>query len=264
MWKPISVLEGDFGCCFVSRVICYYKSEGVLGISRSAFTQRFAIALPFLSILQPGIICKENQSLWRCFSQSCWALNLVLSKLPGKILSLSILQTFHKDINCCKSAVAAGLHPACSIRTRAHTDTWQSHLQMGPHSLPSPSFTCTAPATEVLPVVTQRVTGKDRTVFQAFHFLCHLGTPTEGKGHMVPALPSLCCFQTQESLTVGIHPHCCYLDWNWWVLRIQEAVMVPFTILGGEEICWRNWQILRGEKKKFRKTISVKKPMFVC
>lgn len=145
------------------------------------------------------------------------------------------------------------------------TQTLGSHICKWDHTasphLPSPAL---HQPQRCCPVVTQRVTGKDRTVFQAFHFLCHLGTPTEGKGHMIPALPSLCCFQTQESLTVGIHPHCCYLDWNWWVLRIQEAVMVPFTILGGEEICWRNWQILRGEKKKVRKTISVKKPMFVC
>lgn len=264
MWKPISVLEGDFGCCFVSHVICYYKSEGVLGISRSAFTWRFSIALPFLSILQPGIICKENQSLWRCFHSLAGLWILSSASYRGRSSAWAFYKHFIKILTAanpqwqqvCILPVASGHMLTQTLGS--HVCEWDHTVS--PH-LPSPAL---HQPQRCCPMVTQRVTGKDVTVFQAFLFLCHLGTPMEGKGHMIPALPSLCCFQLQESLTVGIHPHCCYFVWNWWVLRMQESVMVPFTILGGEEICWRNWQILRGKKKKVRKTISVKKPMFVC
>lgn len=61
----------------------------------------------------------------------------------------------------------------------------------------------------------------------------------------------------------GIHLHCCYFDWNWWVLKMQETVTVPFGVLGGEEIHLRNWQIIRREKK-IRQKISARKSMFVC
>lgn len=30
---------------------------------------------------------------------------------------------------------------------------------------------------------------------------------------------------------------------------MQETVTVPFKILGGEEICLRSWQIIRGGEK---------------
>lgn len=242
----------------VSHVTCYYKSNGVLDISRPAFTHGDSLPLcPFFPFCSQASYAKRTKAYGDAFHSLAGLWILSSASYRGR----SSVWAFY--IHFIKILTAANQQWQQVAPGHVLTETLGSHGcewdHKAPPHLPSPAL---HQPQRCCPVVTQRVTGKDGTAFQALHFLCRLGTPMEGKGHTIPALPSLCCFQRQESLAVGIHPHCCYFDWNWWVLRMQETVMVPFTILGGEEICWRNWQILRRKKKLEKRSLSRSQCLF--
>lgn len=107
--------------CFLFVTYCY-RPKRVLVFPASPpspasllqYSWIFCPALPFLFILQLGVVAKENQSPPRCVSQTRWASSLALNELPKEILSLSILCTSCKGINSCQLAFWQRI---CSLAT---------------------------------------------------------------------------------------------------------------------------------------------------
>lgn len=99
------MLEGDFGCCFVfclSSIVTDLKECWVFPVSCLSpafflqYSWIFYAVLPFLFILQLTVMSKQNQSLLRCVSQTCWASSIALHVLPEKILSLAFYVLLEK------------------------------------------------------------------------------------------------------------------------------------------------------------------------